>query len=89
MGVSFSLSRPHSKRSSIRAKISVSGTSIFLYTGQMKTASYHLDIIPDNISHKKWIAFLRDNYLNTLLPLSLVEINGIDIILYEERFIFL
>jgi site-specific recombinase XerD len=33
MGVSFSLSRPHSKRSSIRAKISVSGTSIFLYTG--------------------------------------------------------
>lgn len=33
MGVSFSLSRPHSKTSSIRAKISVSGTSIFLYTG--------------------------------------------------------
>jgi integrase len=33
MGISFSLSRPHSKRSSIRAKISVSGTSIFLYTG--------------------------------------------------------
>lgn len=33
MGVSFSLSRPHSKKSSIRAKISVSGTSIFLYTG--------------------------------------------------------
>lgn len=58
--------------------------TIFLYTGQMKTASYHLDIIPDNISHKKWIAFLRDNYLNTLLPLSLVETNGIDFFINSD-----
>ena len=34
MGVSFSLARPKQKVSSIRAKISVSGTSIFLYTGR-------------------------------------------------------
>ncbi len=34
MGVSFSLSRPKQKVSSIRAKISVSGVSIFLYTGR-------------------------------------------------------
>ncbi|MFM6994735.1 MAG: site-specific integrase [Sediminibacterium sp.] len=34
MGVSFSLSRPKSARSSIRVKVSVSGVSIFLYTGR-------------------------------------------------------
>jgi integrase len=34
MGVSFSLARPKQKKSSIRAKISVSGVSIFLYTGK-------------------------------------------------------
>lgn len=34
MGVSFSLARPQQKVSSIRAKISVSGVSIFLYTGR-------------------------------------------------------
>ena len=34
MGVSFSLARPKQKVSSIRAKISVSGASIFLYTGR-------------------------------------------------------
>ncbi len=34
MGVSFSLARPKQKVSSIRAKISVSGVSIFLYTGR-------------------------------------------------------
>ena len=33
MGVSFSLARPKAIRSSIRAKVSVSGVSIFLYTG--------------------------------------------------------
>jgi integrase len=33
MGVSFSLARPNAIRSSIRAKVSVSGVSIFLYTG--------------------------------------------------------
>jgi integrase len=34
MGISFSLARPKQKVSSIRAKISVSGASIFLYTGR-------------------------------------------------------
>ena len=34
MGVSFSLARPKQSVSSIRAKISVSGVSIFLYTGR-------------------------------------------------------
>jgi site-specific recombinase XerD len=34
MGVSFSLARPKQKVSSIRVKISVSGVSIFLYTGR-------------------------------------------------------
>jgi site-specific recombinase XerD len=34
MGVSFSLARPNQKISSIRAKISVNGVSIFLYTGR-------------------------------------------------------
>jgi site-specific recombinase XerD len=34
MGVSFSLARPKQKVSSIRAKISVSGVSVFLYTGR-------------------------------------------------------
>ena len=34
MGVSFSLARPKQKVSTIRAKISVSGVSIFLYTGR-------------------------------------------------------
>ena len=34
MGVSFSLARPKQKVSSIRAKISLSGVSIFLYTGR-------------------------------------------------------
>ena len=34
MGVSFSLARPKQKVSSIRAKIAVSGVSIFLYTGK-------------------------------------------------------
>lgn len=34
MGVSFSLARPKQKVSSIRAKISVSGVSLFLYTGR-------------------------------------------------------
>ena len=34
MGVSFSLARPSQKVSSIRAKISVNGVSIFLYTGR-------------------------------------------------------
>ena len=34
MGVSFSLARPRQKVSSIRAKVSVSGVSIFLYTGR-------------------------------------------------------
>jgi site-specific recombinase XerD len=34
MGVSFSLARPKQKVSSIRAKISISGVSIFLYTGR-------------------------------------------------------
>ena len=34
MGVSFSLARPKQRVSSIRAKISVSGVSIFLYTGR-------------------------------------------------------
>ena len=34
MGVSFSLARPNQKVSSIRAKISVNGVSIFLYTGR-------------------------------------------------------
>lgn len=34
MGVSFSLARPKQKTSSIRAKISVNGISIFLYTGR-------------------------------------------------------
>lgn len=34
MGVSFSLARPKQRVSSIRAKISVSGASIFLYTGR-------------------------------------------------------
>jgi integrase len=34
MGVSFSLARPKQKVSSIRAKISVNGVSIFLYTGR-------------------------------------------------------
>jgi site-specific recombinase XerD len=34
MGVSFSLARPKQKVSSIRAKISVSGACIFLYTGR-------------------------------------------------------
>jgi integrase len=34
MGVSFSLARPKQKKSSIRVKISVSGVSIFLYTGK-------------------------------------------------------
>ena len=34
MGVSFSLARPKQKISSIRAKISVNGVSIFLYTGR-------------------------------------------------------
>ncbi len=34
MGVSFSLARPKQKISSIRAKVSVSGVSIFIYTGR-------------------------------------------------------
>jgi site-specific recombinase XerD len=34
MGISFSLARPKQKVSSIRVKISVSGVSIFLYTGR-------------------------------------------------------
>lgn len=34
MGVSFSLARPKQKVSSIRAKVSVSGVSIFIYTGR-------------------------------------------------------
>jgi integrase len=34
MGVSFSLARPKQKVSSIRAKVSVNGVSIFLYTGK-------------------------------------------------------
>lgn len=34
MGVSFSLARPKQRVSSIRAKISISGVSIFLYTGR-------------------------------------------------------
>jgi site-specific recombinase XerD len=34
MGVSFSLARPKAKLSSIRVKVSVSGVSIFLYTGR-------------------------------------------------------
>jgi hypothetical protein len=34
MGVSFSLARPKQKVSSIRAKISVNGVSIFIYTGK-------------------------------------------------------
>ena len=34
MGVSFSLARPNQKVSSIRAKVSVHGVSIFLYTGR-------------------------------------------------------
>ena len=34
MGVSFSLARPNQKVSSIRAKISVNGVSVFLYTGR-------------------------------------------------------
>jgi site-specific recombinase XerD len=34
MGVSFSLARPKAIRSSIRVKVSVSGVSIFLYTGR-------------------------------------------------------
>ncbi len=34
MGVSFSLARPKQKISSIRAKISVNGVSLFLYTGR-------------------------------------------------------
>lgn len=34
MGVSFSLARPSASKSSIRVKVSVSGVSIFLYTGR-------------------------------------------------------
>lgn len=34
MGVSFSLARPRQKVSSIRAKVSVSGVSVFIYTGR-------------------------------------------------------
>ncbi len=34
MGVSFSLARPNATKSSIRVKVSVSGVSIFLYTGR-------------------------------------------------------
>jgi hypothetical protein len=34
MAVSFSLARPKAIRSSIRVKVSVSGVSIFLYTGR-------------------------------------------------------
>lgn len=34
MGVSFSLARPKQKVSSIRAKISVNGVSVFIYTGK-------------------------------------------------------
>ncbi len=34
MGVSFSLARPKAARSSIRVKVSISGVSIFLYTGR-------------------------------------------------------
>jgi len=34
MGVSFSLARPKQKISSIRAKVSVNGVSIFIYTGR-------------------------------------------------------
>ncbi len=34
MAVSFSLARPKQKVSSIRAKISVNGVGIFLYTGR-------------------------------------------------------
>ena len=42
MGVSFSLARPNQKVSSIRAKISVNGVSIFLYTGR-SVESCHWD----------------------------------------------
>ena len=42
MGVSFSLARPKQKVSSIRAKVSVNGVSIFLYTGR-SVESCHWD----------------------------------------------
>lgn len=42
MGVSFSLARPKQKLSSIRAKVSVSGVSIFIYTGR-SVESCHWD----------------------------------------------
>ena len=44
----------------------------------MKAANYHFDIIPENIEGKYWLAYLKDNYLNTYIPLSLLETNGID-----------
>ena len=40
MGVSFSLARPKAKLSSIRVKVSVSGVSIFLYTGRSIETSH-------------------------------------------------
>jgi integrase len=41
MGVSFSLARPKAQTSSIRIKVSVSGASIFLYTGRsIQTADW-------------------------------------------------
>jgi hypothetical protein len=61
-----------------RNLIDENADTIFLYTGQMKTANYHLDIIPENIEGKYWLAYLKDNYLNTYMPLNLMESNGVD-----------
>ena len=78
MGVSFSLARPKQKISSIRAKISVNGVSIFLYTGR--------SIETDHWDRKKcFVKTYVGKNTTTLLNQRLKELE-IDILTLLDRY---
>ncbi len=78
MGISFSLARPKQKVSSIRVKISVSGVSIFLYTGR--------SIDTDHWDKKKcFVKSYVGKTTTTLLIQRLKELE-IDILILLDRY---
>lgn len=78
MGVSFSLARPKQKVSSIRAKVSVSGVSIFIYTGR-SIETCHWD------SKKCFVKSYVGKSTTTLLIQRLKELE-IDILALLDRY---
>jgi integrase len=78
MGVSFSLARPKQKVSSIRAKVSVNGISIFIYTGK-SVESCHWD------NKKCFVKSYVGKSTTTLLIQRLKELE-IDILSLLDRY---